>query len=95
MLDDPDEPIRRKLAVREDTSAPALLSKVDETTATPGQRHNLKLYREQLQIVNQFKDKVTEAENNLAEAKKAGKSGKDLQDLRLEVSKEKNRLNIA
>ena len=45
-------------------------------------------------IRNLFKDRVTEAENNLTEAKKAGKSGKDLQDLRLEVSKTKNRLTI-
>lgn len=32
----------------ENTSAPALLSKVDETTVTPGQRNNLGRYREQL-----------------------------------------------
>ena len=49
---DGDYATDNKLAVREDTSAPALLSKVDEATVTPGQRNNLGKYREQLEKVN-------------------------------------------
>ena len=54
-----------KLAVREDTSAQALLPKVDEITVTPAQRNNLGKYLEQLEKVDAQKATLKQQRNIL------------------------------
>ena len=54
-----------KLAVWEDTSAQALLPKVDEITVTPAQRNNLGKYLEQLEKVDAQKATLKQQRNIL------------------------------
>ena len=89
MLDDPDEPISRKLAVREDTSAPALLRKVDASAATPIQQEKLAAYREQLKKIDTQKEILRSQNERLKDAK-----GHTKAMLQNNIRKTKNRIQI-
>lgn len=78
-----------KLAVREDTSAPALLRKVDASTVTPAQRYDLNQYMAQLAKV----DEQVEIRKKQRKELKAAEGTEKIK-LQRELRKTENRIKI-
>lgn len=78
-----------KLAVREDTSAPALLRKVDASVATPMQQEKLAAYREQLKKIDTQKEILHSQNERLKDAK-----GHTKAIILNNIRKTKNRIQI-